>query len=353
MRIQTPQLPKEQSTQGKQHGFDLKTVSTTWYILAAVIVLLVVFTVLGPGVRFVSVENLQSLARNSSQFMLLGIGLTYILGAGNIDLSVGSTLVLSSVVGSKTLLWVTGGQEQASLGNYKNLPLAFIIAIITAIAVGAVAGWINGLLVTKFKIHSFVVTLGTMGVYLGISQVITNGSNVPYLPRELQTSFGFKNVIGIPVPIAVAIIIGIIAAFMLTNTTFGRHTLAVGSDLEGARRAGVNVNRTVVRGFVFTGALCGIAGFIDITRFATTAVSGHEMDILTALSAVIIGGTSLFGGRASVLSTMFATFIPTILLSGFVILGFGSFYQEIAIGAVLIIAVGIDRLRQHPANFAS
>lgn len=313
--------------------------STPLYVAIAVIVLAVVFALMTGG-NFLSVTNMQSIGRNSAGLILLAIGLAFVLGAGHIDLSVGATLVVSSVVAAKTT---------AATAISGDIRWALTMGALAALGTGVVMGLINGLLVTKLKINSFVVTLGTMGIGIGAAQVITNGANVTGLPAQLQGQFGMGTWFGIPLPLLLALVVGAVAAVILWQTAFGRHTLAIGSAENGARRAGVRVQTTTVGVFVLAGALSGAAGFLDISRFGTTAISGHETTMLQALSAVIIGGTSLFGGRASVLGAVIATFITTVLTSGFVMIGVSSFYQRIAVGVVLIIAVWVDRIRR-PAS---
>jgi ribose transport system permease protein len=313
--------------------------STTLYVAVAVVILAAIFALMTGG-NFLSITNMQSIGRNSAGLILLAIGLTFVLGAGHIDLSVGATLVLSSVVAAKTT---------AVLSVSGDVGAATALGACAALATGIVMGLINGLLVTKLKINSFVVTLGTMGIGIGAAQVITNGSNVTGLPSELQGQFGLGTWLGVPLPLLLAIVVGAAAALVLWQTVFGRHTLAVGSAENGARRAGVRVQTTTVGVFLLAGTLAGLAGFLDISRFGTTAISGHETTMLQALSAVIIGGTSLYGGRASVLGAVIATFITTVLTAGFVMIGVSSFYQRIAIGVVLIFAVWVDRVRR-PAS---
>lgn len=330
----------------RKPGELLKGVSTTWYVVAAVLALVVVFTTVAPDMKFISLANLQAIGRNSAGLMLLGIGLAFVLGAGHIDLSVGANLVLSSVVSAKVVIAVSGGATDAAAGFYSHSGLAIFAGLLAGAVTGCLVGLFNGLLVTRLRISSFVVTLGTMGIATGLAQVITGGANVPYLPSALQSAVGMRSVMGIPVPLVLALVVGVIAAAVLGRTRFGRHTLAVGSSASGSRRAGVLVELTTTQVFVLGGLMAGLAGFLDITRFGTTAISGHETSMLSALSAVIIGGTSLFGGRASVSGAMVATFIPTVLLAGFVMVGVGSFYQNIAIGLVLIAAVWIDGIRR-------
>jgi ribose transport system permease protein len=314
--------------------------STPFYVAIAVIVLALIFAFMTGG-NFLSVTNMQSIGRNSAGLILLAIGLAFVLGAGHIDLSVGANLVLSSVVAAKTTAAMSAGGSDVGV--------AITVGAFAAILTGAAMGLLNGLLVTKLKINSFVVTLGTMGIGIGAAQVITNGANVTGLPAAIQTGFGLGTWLGIPLPLLLALAVGVICALILGQTVFGRHALAVGSAESGARRAGVRVQATTIGVFVLSGTLAGMAGFLDITRFGTTAISGHETTMLQALSAVIIGGTSLFGGRASVLGAIIATFITTVLTAGFVMIGVSSFYQRIAVGVVLIIAVWLDRIRR-PAS---
>jgi ribose transport system permease protein len=314
----------------------LALTSTPLYVAGAVLVLALVFAAMTSG-AFLNLSNLQSIGRNSAGLVLLAIGLAFVLGAGHIDLSVGSTLVVSSVVAAKIT---------AALTSSTGVATAIVAGALAAVLTGAAMGLLNGLLVTILKINSFVVTLGTMGVGIGAAQVITNGANVTGLPTAIQTGFGLGTWLGVPLPLWLALAVGAVCALVLSQTVFGRHALAIGSAEDGARRAGVPVRRTTNGVFVLAGTLAGMAGFLDITRFATTAISGHETTMLQALSAVIIGGTSLFGGRASVLGSIIATFISTVLISGFVMVGVSSFYQRIAIGVVLIIAVWVDRMRR-------
>ena len=324
----------------------LSGASTTVYILLALIVIIVAFAIVGPDGRFLSLTNLQSIGRNSAGLMLLAVGLTFVLGAGHIDLSVGANLVLSSVVSATLILKLAGSDADVAAGNYPHAGAAIAIGVVAALVTGTVVGLINGLLITRLRVSSFVVTLGTMGIAIGAAQVVTNGSNVPNLPPTLQSGIGLKTFALVPLPLVVSLVAGAIGIALISQTAFGRQALAIGSASGAARRAGVNVDRITVTVFALSGLLAGAAGVLDLTRFGTTALSGHETDMLQALSAVIIGGTSLFGGRASVAGSVIATFIPTVLLAGFVMVGVPPFYQGIAIGVVLILAVWIDGLRR-------
>jgi ribose transport system permease protein len=177
--------------------------------------------------------------------------------------------------------------------------------------------------------------------------VVSNGVNVPFVPRVLQTGFGVLKLFGvIPYPMIVVLIISGALWYTLRSTRFGLHTLAIGSSREAAERAGIRSSRHVMALFVLMGALAGVAAVLDLTRFATTNIGGHQTTALAAIAAVVIGGTSLFGGRATIAGSMVASLIPVILGTGLVILGVPSFYQLIVVGAILIAAVFIDQRRR-------
>lgn len=310
------------------------------------IVLVLVFGVLSPENRFFSSSNLLSIGSNSTTLLLLAVGLTFVLGAGHIDLSVAMNLVLSSVVAAKVTVGLAGTPAEVAAGIYPAEGMAIAAGAAAGIACGTFFGLINGLIVTKMKIGSFVATLGTMGVLTGLFNIITGGSNVNFLPLSLQRDFGFARWWGIPAPMVLGLVVAVVAGIMLARTVFGRHVLAIGSSDSAARRSGVKADSVTIRVFVIAGFLAGVAGVLDLTKFGTTALAGHGTDVMQALSAVIIGGTSLFGGIASMTGTVIAAVLLTVLTAGFVMLGVPPFYQYIAVGAILILAVWVDSIRR-------
>jgi ribose transport system permease protein len=320
--------------------------TTAFYIALVVILLFLIFGALTPNHAFLTVPNLVSIGVNSAGLMLLAVGVTFVIASGNIDLSVGAILVLASVVAARVVIAVSGTPDEVAAGIYPRESLGIALGAIAAVLVGAAMGLLNGLLVTRLRVNSFVITLGTLGLATGLANVITNGANIPYLPLGLQTEIGLRRLLGFPVPLLIALLFAIWGWIWLRRTTFGRHVLATGSSARSARRAGVKTNRVTIGVFLIAGVMAGVAGFLDLTKFGTTAITGHETDMLQALSAVIIGGTSLFGGRASMGGSIVATFIPITLLSGFVMLGIPPFYQYMAVGGILIVAVYIDGVRR-------
>jgi ribose transport system permease protein len=321
--------------------------STPVGMAVIVLVLIVIFGVLSPNGAFFRVSNLSTITLNVAVTMLLAVGITLVLAAGELDLSIGSNVVLSSVFAAKVLVSLSGTNDQVRAGDYPDLALGVVVGTVAGVLAGTLFGAINGLLITRLRINSFIVTLGTMGIGTGLAYVVSNGVNVPYVPRVLQTSFGIQKLFGVvPYAVIVVLVISGAIAYTLRSTRFGLHTLAIGSSREAAERAGIRWSRHVVALFILMGALSGVAAVLDLTRFATTNIGGHQTTALAAIAAVVIGGTSLFGGRATIAGSMVASLIPVVLGTGLVILGVPSFYQLIVVGAILIAAVYVDQRRR-------
>jgi ribose transport system permease protein len=200
--------------------------------------------------------------------------------------------------------------------------------------------------VAKAKIPAFIVTLGTLGMSLGAAYLITGGVDEREVPTKLISTVGIGRLIGIPYLVLISIAVALVFGIVLAQTRFGRHTYAIGSNEEAARRAGVAVDRHLIKIYALAGTLSGLAGFMNLARFGTTTIGGHATDNLNAIAAVVIGGTSLFGGIGSILGTVFGVFIPAVLQNGFVIVGVQAFWQQVAVGAVLIVAVYLDQVRR-------
>jgi ribose transport system permease protein len=292
-------------------------------------------------------ENLLSIGLNASQVMVLAVGMTYLIAAGHLDLSVGFALILSSVLSAKAMVALGGTPEQVAAGVYPNLGLAILVGVIVAIGAGAGIGLVNGLLVTRLRLSSFIVTLATSGITYGIALVLTSAANVAFIPDQIQENFGGLKLLGVlPAPLMVALAIAAVMWWVLRRTRFGLRTLAIGSSREAAIRAGVDVNRHTVLLFVQMGLLVGVAAIIDIARNANTNVVGHQTDNLQAIAAVVLGGTSLFGGIASIGGSILGTLIPVMMQNGLVIMQVQPFYQFVIVGLILILAVYFDQRRR-------
>jgi ribose transport system permease protein len=315
------------------------------WILIALLLIIAAFSIWS-GNPFLSVGNFRDILYNSSAILLLAVGATFLIIAGQLDLSMGSVLVFSSVIGAKLMATLAGSAQETAMGVYPNAGVAIALGLLVCVLCGAAWGLFNGLLVTRLRMPSFVVTLGTLGMALGLAEVITKGTNVSNLPPQLQLDVGSREIAGVPLLIICSVIVTIIAGFVLAKTGFGLNTYAIGSNQEAARRSGIRVDRHIVVLFLIAGALAGLAGAYDIARFNTTSVTGHGTDALTAIAAVVIGGASLFGGSGLIALTAIGVLIPAVLDTGFVIVDVQPFWADVAIGAVLIVAVAIDQARR-------
>jgi ribose transport system permease protein len=285
---------------------------------------------------FASVSNTRNIATDAAVLLVLAVGSTFVIITAGIDLSVGSVLVFSGVVSAKVMEAVGGDGTGVIL-----------LGLAGALGAGLAWGLFNGIVIAKLKVPALIVTLGTFGAALGFAQLITGGVDVRDVPLPLVESVGTGLLFGeIPYLVVIAGAVALFFAVVLAATRFGRHTYAIGSNEEAARRAGINVDRHLIKVYALAGLLSGLAGFLSLGRFATTTIGGHSTDNLQAIAAVVIGGTSLFGGIGSVAGTVAGVFIPAVLENGFVISGVQPFWQEVAVGAVLIAAVYLDQLRR-------
>jgi ribose transport system permease protein len=299
----------------------------------------VLFSLLRPD-AFPTLFTLQTLLIEASVLLVLAVGMTFVIITAGIDLSVGSVLVFSGVVGATLMEALTGGDaSDAGMG-------VVLLGLLGALAGGGAWGLLNGLLVARAKLPPLIVTLGSFGAALGAAQLITDGVDVRTVPRMLRDGLGFGQTAQVPHMVALAAVVTLAGAWLLHTTRFGRRTFAVGSNAEAARRAGIPVQGHLVRVYTGVGLLAGLAGFMSLAYFGTTTISGHSTDNLNAIAAVVLGGTSLFGGVGSVFGTVIGVFIPAVLSKGFVIVGVQQFWQPVAISAVLVAAVWFDQVRR-------
>jgi ribose transport system permease protein len=297
--------------------------------------LIVVFGVLEYE-NFVSVSNARNITTDAAVLLVLAVGSTFVIITAGIDLSVGSVLVFSGVVAAKAMVEV-GGNSVGTL----------LVGLAVALAAGFGWGLLNGFLVAKAKIPPLIVTLGTLGMALGAALLITKGVDQRDVPFRLVETVGTGRLFDeIPYLVLIAFGVALAGGILLAATRFGRYTYAIGSNEEAARRAGVAVDRHLIKVYALAGTLSGLAGFLSLARFATTTLGGHSTDNLQVIAAIVIGGTSLFGGVGTMLGSVFGVFIPAVLQNGFVIVGLQPFWQQVAVGAVLIVAVYLDQLRR-------
>jgi ribose transport system permease protein len=314
------------------------------WIFLLLIVLVVIFSALRPA-QFGSAYNLSMLAVNAAILLVLSVGQTFVIIAAGIDLSVGAVLVFASITSAQVMLYLSGapgGTYGTTQGGWGVVAVGLIVALLS----GAFWGVVNGVLVAVARIPALIVTLGSFGMALGFAQILTNGVDVRAVPEVLVDAIGSGAIAGVPVLVLIAVLVALLGAVVLHLTRFGVHVFAVGSDAEAARRTGIGVRGRIVSIYMLSGTLAGLAAMMSTARFATTTIGGHAMDNLSTIAAVVLGGTSLFGGIGSIAGTVVGVFIPIVLLNGFVILGIPPFWQTVATGAVLVLAVWIDQLKR-------
>ncbi|WP_125588940.1 ABC transporter permease subunit [Companilactobacillus jidongensis] len=312
----------------KAKGFDFKKFVGKMGPLLALIVLVILVTVLSPG--FIQPNNLLNLLRQVSINAVIAFGMTFVILTGGIDLSVGSILALTGAV-TATLL---------STG------ISPVIALLAGIALGSLLGFVNGLLIAYGKAAPFIATLATMTIFRGATYVFTNGN--PITGTKMNDSFLFQfmgrgYLLGIPFPIFIMAIVYLVLYLLLHKTTFGRKTYALGGNENAAFIAGVKTKMVTIWIYTISGLMAAIAGIILTSRLSSAqpdAGTSYEMD---AIAAVVLGGTSLAGGKGRIFGTLIGALIIGTLNNGMNLLGISSFYQQIVKGIVIIIAVLLDR----------
>lgn len=312
----------------------------SFQIMLVLVVIYLIFTALAPQ-TFPGWVNMRQVVQNVSILAILGIGMTYVIITSGIDLSIGSVLVFSGVIAAKAMTALGGDGWQTA-----------IVGTVLSIACGAAWGILNGVMITRAKVPPLIVTLGTLGAALGLAQVITKGIDIRDVPSVLQDTVGYGNLPGTTIPTisVIALVFLVVFGIILHKTRFGLYTYAVGSNEESALRVGVKVDRQLIMVYGLSGALAGVAGILSLAQYSTTAIAGQSTTNLNVIAAVVIGGTSLFGGLGTIFGTIIGLFIPAMLQNGFVIIGVQPFWQQVAVGAVLIAAVFIDQRRRAAAT---
>ena len=297
-------------------------------LVVALVLIFAALSVTHPN--FLTVPNLVNLIRQISINGILAAGVTYVLLAGGVDLSLGSVVALSGVV-------------DASFAHPGEYPL--VVPVLLGILAGACTGAINGLVVTRGAVAPFIVTLGTMSAARGLTLVVSGGRPVSNLSREF-TRLGSDNIAGIPAPILIFAAVALISRVFLNNIRLGRYIYAVGGNEEAARASGVKVLSVKMFAYTVCGALAGVAGVVLASRITTgqpNAGAGYELD---AIAAVVIGGTSLSGGVGGIAGTVLGALLMGVINNGLDLLNVSSYYQQIVKGLIIAGAVWLDRSRK-------
>lgn len=288
--------------------------------------------------RFLSPENGWNILRQISVNLCLSVGMTLVILSGGIDLSVGAILGLAGAVAAGLL---KDGVTLAALGVRLELTTAGAIA--AGLVVGAAAGWGNGFAITRLRLPPFVATLGMLSIARGLTMLWTGGFPITGLGDDFGR-LGTGALLGMPLPVWIMTVLTALFVVVTTRTRFGRHLYAVGGNERAARLTGLNVPRLKLAVYTLGGALAGVAGLIVTARLDSAqpnAGLGYELD---SIAAVVIGGTSLSGGRGSVLGTVLGCLIIGVLNNGLFLLNVSPFWQQVVKGLVILLAVALDRL---------
>ena len=303
---------------------NLKNFLLKYISLIGLLLLCLIIAMISP--RFLTVSNILNVLTQVSVNAILAIGMTFVILTGGIDLSVGSVL---AITGAVVATFAKAG------GNI--LPGAIV-----TIALGAAIGLFNGLLVSKGKVQAFIVTLATMTIFRGVTYVFTDGNPISGLGDNISF-IGNKMLFGVPIPIYLILIVLLIAWYTLTQTRFGRYVYALGGNEDSARLSGINTNKIKTLVYVISGITAAIAGIIVTSRIGSAspnAGTGFELD---AIAAVVLGGTSLAGGEGKITGTIIGALIIGVLNNGLNLMGVSPFYQSIAKGVVILLAVLMDK----------
>ncbi len=315
----------------------------SWLFLILILAFFEIYAQLGTGNTFLfRVYTLQAIALAASQILLLALGLTLVIVAGHIDLSIAFTTGFASVVMALVIRLL--GPESGWLGVILSLGAGVLAAILV--------GLINGWLVAFINVPSFIGTLGTYGIARGIALIVAGGATVSIQSDEAR-EIGNGMMLGVPIPVLVAAILAIAFHYLLTHTKFGVHTYALGANRASVERAGVDVKKHLVILFILSAVTAGIGGLIYTGRFSAGAANAGEPILLYAVAAVFIGGASLTGGQGTVIGTVIGAFIIAVIQFGLVYSGLPPYWQFVAVGLVIIIAVIVDQSRDRLTGMSS
>lgn len=314
------------STQKKD--LDFKDILVKYKSLVGLLALVAVVGILSPS--FFTVPNLLNVLRQTSINAIIAAGMTFVILTGGIDLSVGSILGFSGAVAANLLM---AGQN-------------IVVVLLASLIVGGGIGFLNGLIISKGKLQPFIATLATMTILRGATLVFTDGKPISFgssAGAQVFGKIGGGNILGIPTPVLIMIIVFLVCYYILHQTKMGRYTYALGGNEESTKLSGINTDKIKIFVYTVSGLLAAIAGIIITARLFSAqpnAGTGYELD---AIAAVVLGGTSLTGGKGKISGTVVGALIIGILSNALNLLSVSSYFQMIAKGIVILIAVLLDR----------
>lgn len=300
-------------------------------ISLALLAEVVLFAFLSP--YFLTADNLLNVSLQISVTAIIAAGMTFVILTAGIDLSVGAIVALTGVIATSLLKL--------------DLPLVFSfpLAVLGGIAVGILSGLLAGFFIVRFNITPFIVTLALMTIWRGAAFLYTSGRPI----WDLPDAFGMLatgRILGIPLPTLLMLVVFLTAHVVLSRTKFGRYVYAVGGNREAARLAGIDTNRILVSVYVISGVLSALSGILLAARINSGQPNAGVMYELDVIAAVVVGGTSLFGGRGSVVGTFIGSLLIGVLRNGLNLLNVESYVQQIVVGVVILLAVMIDQMKK-------
>ncbi len=290
-------------------------------LTAAIVVLGVLFATLESN--FATVDNFINIIRQTGTVLVIALGMTYVIVSAEIDVSVGGVMAVSAVVGAM------------AINSY-----GAIAGILVALAVGLGFGMLNGVVTVRYGIPSFIVTIGTLGIARGAAFVVTGASPVVIDSPNFEFAFG-GTVGGLPMIIVWMTVLTIIAAVVLSKTRFGRHVYSTGDSQQASEYSGIDTDRVKVMTLTIAGVCAAFAGLLFMARLGVARPGMGSGIELAVIAAVIIGGTSLFGGKGTILGTVLGALLISVIDNGIILLGYGQSWQELIRGVVIIVAVAI------------
>ena len=302
-----------------------------------VALLLMIIAMMFLSDHFATSDNLFNVLRQVSVNVCISVGMTMVILTGGIDLSVGSILALAGAVAA--------GLTRDGLsfpGADLFVGFTFWGGILATLLIGALLGWVNGVMITTFKVPPFIATLGMLTIARGLTMLYTGGFPITGLGKGFEY-VGTGWFLGIPMPVWIALIVVIVFAFIMRHTIFGRHIYAIGGNERASLISGIKVNKVKLIVYTLAGTLAGLAGLLVTARLDSAQPNAGVSYELDSIAAVVIGGTSLSGGKGSVIGTIIGALIIGVLNNGLVLLGVSPFWQQVIKGIVILAAVIIDK----------
>lgn len=299
------------------------------WITAAIAMIVLVVGLMIASPMFLTGSNMMGILRQAAVYVIMGLGMSFVMMTGGVDLSQGSLLALVGVVAASIV------ESSGSI----------LLAILAAIAVGAAVGTVNGTIIACLKIPPFIMTLGTMYLCRGLTLVITQATPITVTNTAFK-KIGAGTLAGLPVPVYIFIVAAIIGQFILSYTATGRFVLAVGSNREAARLSGIKTRWNECKVYIISGIMVAIAGVVYVARLGAAQATAGQSYEMEAVAASVLGGTSVLGGEGSIIGTVLGAIVVAIVRNAMVLLEISTYYQQVVTGAVILIAVIIDVQRK-------